>query len=60
VRKPDQADAPGRINALGRVNAPDQLKPSTTLRVWADFFSIFVTTTAPTSAVLATWVPPQG
>ncbi len=31
-----------------------------TLRVIADFFSIFVTITAPTSAVFATCVPPQG
>ena len=37
-----------------------QAKPSTTRRVVALFFSILVTTTAPISAVLATWVPPQG
>ena len=34
--------------------------PNTTLRVVALFFSIFVTTTAPISDVLATCVPPQG
>ncbi len=34
--------------------------PSTTRRVVALFFSIFVTTTAPISLVLATCVPPQG
>ena len=37
-----------------------QAKPRTTRRVVALFFSILVTTTAPISAVLATWVPPQG
>ena len=37
-----------------------QAKPSTTRRVVADFFSIFVTITVPISEVLATWVPPQG
>ena len=33
---------------------------STTRRVIADFFSIFLTSTLPTSDVFATWVPPHG
>src|SRR5664279_4780066 len=54
---------PGKKGIAGDVfdlAAAHGANPSTTRRVLADFFSILVTMTAPISAVLATWVPPQG
>jgi cytochrome c556 len=60
LQAPGADERPGLRGAAASGVQAAEAKPSTTRRVIALFFSIFVTTTSPTCAVLATWVPPQG